>query len=428
VPLNLPAHGHTYRVNDHSNRPVDEGILIVHTYYEYTRERLDCYPIRDGKAVLPRTTDVRVMRLEMFGYISWYVPSYFVFFLNGHHAHVYPVSPGQTYWSGFFSPLINVDRHIYGLKPRPEVLRMFPATAHEENAMLSTIERGVATYSIVADNDRKDGREPSRAKKHNEEQARRIMQYIQRRRTALAQQATRPATAEAPPAYAAPIPSSRSVGRFGLSPREKAFRALEACDYATLRRELAWGLNPNSYDVAPWTLLNRAIALGDLKAVRILVDSGADVNRKLPEHADAWFSFYHGNAAYHAKLRLEVEGYSPLLLAAAGGQLEILRYLQSKGAKVIGPGTGYTLMHAAADKFCDMQKDDGAGRRAVMAHLLAEDHDVNAVYKPSCGYPGGSPLDLARDHHKPLTAQFLKDHGGKFTRATRWPPDPAGSE
>jgi hypothetical protein len=79
-------------------------------------------------------------------------------------------------------------------------------------------------------------------------------------------------------------------------------------------------------------------------------------------------------------------------------------------------------MHAAADKFCDMHKDDGAGRRAVLAYLLAQGHDINAVYKPSCGCPGGTPRDLARDHHKALTARFLEAHSGKLTRTTRWPP------
>jgi len=188
------------------------------------------------------------------------------------------------------------------------------------------------------------------------------------------------------------------------------------------------GLDPDSYDVAPWTLLNRAIALGDLKAVELLVENGADVNRKLPRFADSWFSFHNRDTADHAKLRVESEGYSPLALAAACGQLEILKYLQSKRAEVIGLGTGYTLMHAAADKFCDMQTDDSPGRRAVMAHLLTQGHDVNAVYKTSCACPGGTPLDLARDRRKPLAARFLKERGGKFTRARPWPPDPAPSD
>jgi hypothetical protein len=118
---------------------------------------------------------------------------------------------------------------------------------------------------------------------------------------------------------------------------------------------------------------------------------------------------------------VEVEGYSPLVLAAGCGQLEILKYLESKGAKVIGPGTGYTLIHAAADKFCDMQTDDGPGRRAVLGYLIGKGLDVNAVWKPSCGCPGGMALDLAMDHHKDLTARFLEAHGGKRTRTTLWP-------
>jgi hypothetical protein len=164
------------------------------------------------------------------------------------------------------------------------------------------------------------------------------------------------------------------------------------------------------------------VALGDIKAVRMIVEHGADVNRRLPEFADSWSSFHRGaRFPEDAKLCVEVEGYSPLVLAAGCGQLEILKYLESKGAKVIGPGTGYTLIHAAADKFCDMQTDDGPGRRAVLGYLIGKGLDVNAVWKPSCGCPGGMALDLAMDHHKDLTARFLEAHGGKRTRTTLWP-------
>ncbi len=48
-----------------------KGILVVHTYYHhYKYDRVDCYPIQNGQARLPYTTDVRVMPTEMFGYFS----------------------------------------------------------------------------------------------------------------------------------------------------------------------------------------------------------------------------------------------------------------------------------------------------------------------------------------------------------------------
>jgi len=424
VPLNLPAHGHTYKVHDRANLPAaGEGILIVHTYYNYATERVDCYPIRDGQAVVPPTRDVRVWTMEMFGYFSWVVPSYYVFFINADRAHVYPVMPGQTYWDDFCFPSISEGRFIYGLKPRPEVLRVFPSNPHEERAMLKDIEQEMQTYFIQANNSRKDGKEPSREVLHNETQAWVIVQYVHARLEALGSgPASQPVNVEPLASQPAPRPAEESVAQLGLSSRERAFRALEACDYATLKRELEGGLDPSSYDNLPWTLLNRSVALGDIKAVRMIVEHGADVNRRLPEFADSWSSFHRGASfPEDAKLRVEVEGYSPLVLAAGCGQLEILKYLESKGAKVIGPGTGYTLIHAAADKFCDMQTDDGPGRRAVLGYLIGKGLDVNAVWKPSCGCPGGMALDLAMDHHKDLTARFLEAHGGKRTRTTLWP-------
>lgn len=402
IPLNLPGHGHTYKVRDRANLPpAGEGILIVHTYYNYATERVDCYPIRNGQAVVPGVLDVRVMPMEMFGYLSWVVPTYYVFFINGHHAHVYPVMPGHHYWDEFW-PLINDARHIYGLKPRPEVLRMFPSSPYEERNLLDEIESDMQLYAIQVNNSREEGGRPSREELRNEAQARLIVQYIHARRQALdGAPASRSAEAAAPTSQLVPRPADTPVARCGLTSRERAFRALEACDYGRLNHELDAGLDPDSHDRLSWTLLHRAVALGDIKAVQMLVDRGADINRRLP--------------------RVEVEGYSPLALAAGCGQVEILKYLESKGAKVIALGTGYTLMHAAADKCCDMQTDDGPGRQAVLAYLIEKGLDVNAVYKPSCGCPGGTPLDLALDHRKARTAKYLATHGGKRTRTTLWP-------
>jgi len=425
VPLNLPAHGHTYKVRDRANLPpAGEGILIMHSYYHYATERVDCYSIRDGQAVVPARQDVRVQPCPMFGYFSLVVPTWYLFFINAHHAHVYPVMPGLTYWDDFFSPMISEGRFIYGLKPRPEVFRLFPSNPYEERASLKDIEQGMQTYFIQADNSRKDGCGPSREELHNEAQARLIVQYVHERRQALdIAPASQPAPAEAPTSQPAPRPADNSVAQCGLSSRERAFRGIEACDYATLERELKGGLDPDSYDSLPWTLLNRSVALGDIKAVRMLVEYGADINRRLPRFADSWFAFYGDTSpAENARLRVESEGHSPLVLAAGCGELEILKYLESKGAKAVGLGTGYTLMHAAGDKFCDMQTDDGPGRRAVLAYFVEKGLDVNAVYKPSCG-AGGTPLDLARDYHKALTAEFLAAHGGKRTRKTLWPPE-----
>jgi hypothetical protein len=209
VPLNLPAHGHTYKVRDRDNLPaVGAGILIVHTYYNNGMERLDCYPIRNGRAVVPFTLDMRVMPVEMFGYMfgyfSWVVPTYYLFFVNADHAHVYPVMPNLTYWEDSCYPKISEDRFIYGIEPRPEVLRMYPSNPYMERDMLLVIEQEVQKYFAVAERSRKDGWEP-REDLHNEQQAKLIVKYIHSRLEALESgPASQPASAPAPPPASQP--------------------------------------------------------------------------------------------------------------------------------------------------------------------------------------------------------------------------------
>jgi len=172
--------------------------------------------------------------------------------------------------------------------------------------------------------------------------------------------------------------------------------------------------------------------LGDLKAVKMLVERGADVNRKLPDHAEGWFSFHYSETDDHAKLRLEAEGHSPVVLATCGGHLEILKYLVSRGGKIITLTPDYTLLHAAAGGICTIHGDDGPGRRAVIRYLLDTGADINAVYYAGCGQNRRTtPLDMARRCGKTRTARFLEQHGarssaGPTSRAASQPAGPAG--
>ena len=182
IPLRLPAHGHTYHVKDAEGRPVREGILVVHTYYHYHEHtRIDCYPIRNGQAVVPTAYDVRVTGDLMFGYFSMVVPTYYMFFINAHHAHVYPFVPGHVPWEGF-SPSINDGQHIFGVKPRPEVLRVFPVDASAELTHL--LDAGVwGDFRRILSNAeryRKEGKS-NRYVRHNEKASRQALEYIDAR-------------------------------------------------------------------------------------------------------------------------------------------------------------------------------------------------------------------------------------------------------
>ena len=414
VPLRLPAHDHTYRVTDEANRPVaDGGILVVTTFYWSGDDRVDCYPIRDGKAVLPYVTDVRSVRLPALGMLSLLSEAlWFDVLINADHAHVYPVVPGRAYRIDFFSPLINRSNFIYGVKARPDVLRVLPMTPAAELDLLRELEGEAELYIRTAELAVENRQLSVPEDRHNAEQARVILDYVHSRRAVLL--AAGGEDAETPDPPPAPLqPADRAIDGAWLSSREKAFRALEAVDHATLRRELEWGLDPNSYDRAPWTLLNRAIVLGDLPAVRMLVERGADVNRTVPRLADSWSSHGHKIPVPQQGSHVSAEGYSPAVVAAASGQLEILQFLLAKGAKTIAPGEGYTLLHAAADTICDAQQGDGPGRRAVAAWLLEQGLDVNAVYAAPCPCNDGAPLDVARARHRPKLARFLQSRGGR---------------
>lgn len=207
IPLNLPAHGHTYKVRDRNNLPpAGEGILIVHTYYPQgveARERLDCYPIRNGQADVPFTLDMRVMPVEMFGYMfgyfSWVVPTYYLFFVNADHAHVYPVMPGQMCWEALGYPKISEDQFIYGIEPRPDVLRVYPSNPSLERENLLMIEQTMRKYLTAADKRTEDLFGGKRADLHNERQARLVLEYVHTRLEALGSgPASQPAAAKPP--------------------------------------------------------------------------------------------------------------------------------------------------------------------------------------------------------------------------------------
>jgi len=200
VPLNLPAHGHTYKVRDRANLPAGgEGILIIRTYYpDYTSvdERLDCYPIRNGRAIVPFTLDMQVVCGGMFGYFSPCIPIYFLLFANADHAQVYPVMPGMAYWDEYGMPCIGSSRFIYGVEPRPQVLRMFPAHAQIERTILKDIEHEMQKYIRVAG---PTGWGSPGEDSHNERQAKLIVEYVQARLEALGSDpASQPAYAKPP--------------------------------------------------------------------------------------------------------------------------------------------------------------------------------------------------------------------------------------
>ncbi len=454
VPLNLPAHGHTWRIRDSQCRPVSEGIFVIHTYYYHEHNRIDCYPLTNGTAVIPTTRDVRVVGCEMFGYFSWIVPTYYIFFINAHHAHAYPFVPGHVPWYDF-SPLINDGLHTFGLKPRPEVMRVFPVDAATEIERLLDAREEFRRPLFIAQMHRTEG-ESDKYVLHNERQALKAVAYIDARLKALSRpptladalKETHPATKPTSRPVASPVPPVRFAG-LSFTPSERAFRAMDRDDNKELKYLLEWGLDANSYDVGPWTLLHRAIDYGNTEAVRLLIDHGADVNRILPGIADHWYAYY--DLGDKDRFKPRDDGYSPLALAAAGGHLEIVLLLRRHGAKVRGVGIcghkdeGYTLLHAAAERILEIHGTDGPARRRMILYAISQGDDVNAKTTRGLTTPlhnaaaagfvrtakllierganvnvvtdtfGWTPLHLAARAHQPAMCELLLRHGADIS-------------
>lgn len=426
IPLNLPAHGHSYAVLDRDGEMAGKGILVVHTYYHYHEHgRVDCYPIRNGQAKLPYTTDVRVMLMPMFGYFSWIVPTYYIFFINAHHAHVYPFVPGHVPWNDF-DPVIDDGEHIYGVRPRPTALRMYPISPLAELKHLSEARWKLQRYPKNASRDRKEECASSYSL-HNGSEAQKALAYIDARIKALAEPvslrdlldtAGSEQVSEVPPRVRSEWRRSLCRSGFGLSDRERAFRALAVDDNQTLKALLEKGLNPNAYGKGPWTLLHRAIDNGNMEAVEVLIAHGADVNRVMPCFADGWYAFPHlEDRSKYAEIQ---DGYSPLVLAAAGGHPEIVKLLQKHEAHVQASlcescgglncgrmgSEGYSCLHAATQVILKIHQIDSPGRYQTVEHLLNNGADVNQATKS-----GITPIHNAAKAGFVRTANLLIKHG-----------------
>jgi len=110
--------------------------------------------------------------------------------------------------------------------------------------------------------------------------------------------------------------------------------------------------------------LNRAVARGDLEAVRKLVNAGANINAK------------SSNRTYG--------GLTPLMIAAHGGDSKIIRYLLNKGANArtrMPNGDNRTAIHFAAES-----SDVNSVRSLIpYSNLRARDGNGRSVFTIAAG-------------------------------------------
>ena len=144
-------------------------------------------------------------------------------------------------------------------------------------------------------------------------------------------------------------------------------------DTATVRSRLKCGTDPNERKLFTRTtpLIEAAIG-GHLDVVRLLVDNGADVNIQ----GESW--------------------QAPLHFAAAEGHVEIVRFLLAHGADVSLFKPHTTPLHAAASR----------GQVEVARILLYHGAGVN--WK---GDDEATPLEVAASNEQPEMVKLLLDNG-----------------
>lgn len=107
-----------------------------------------------------------------------------------------------------------------------------------------------------------------------------------------------------------------------MAPAERValFKAVEAGDVTMLEKALNAGITPNLYDEERGYLIHDAVGRGNARALKMLIEAGADVNAR-------------------------TEGAAPIVLAMLGGSCEEARMLLLAGAK---DDTRFTIKAAAA--------------------------------------------------------------------------------
>jgi ankyrin repeat protein len=154
-----------------------------------------------------------------------------------------------------------------------------------------------------------------------------------------------------------------------------------------------------------------AISSNNIISVKHALANGADINSKTKH------------------------GFTPLMIAAAGGNVEIANHLAVKEAELNSNYKGWTSLHRAAFysniEIVDFLLEVGLnidakdhlgqtpihwpanyGRLIMVNHLISKGADVNAVAKGGA-FSGQTPLDAAIKDDQSAVAELLRKNGGK---------------
>jgi ankyrin repeat protein len=167
------------------------------------------------------------------------------------------------------------------------------------------------------------------------------------------------------------------IEQLQASPKWRVFAAVVTHDHKTLAALLAGGDSPNNFSIRYRLPITMACQLGDLDAVKILVEGRADVNL------------------------FDAEDENALIDAALYGHEEIARYLLAHGSKanLMSPASGGTALFIALN----------ADNTDMLKLLIQGGANVNQADKE-----GETPLMIASSGGDAEMVAFLKGMGAKF--------------
>ena len=196
---------------------------------------------------------------------------------------------------------------------------------------------------------------------------------------------------------------------------EDLFQAVRNGDFTSLRKNVS-GINVDTRGARDTTLLMHAVAFGNAETVRLLIESGADVNAKNDFGATAllWAARDPDKARLLIEHGADVnvqskQGRTPLMLAALrDGGSDIVALMLAQGAAVNAiDSLGDTALTLAAE----------IGNVETMRLLIAKGADVHALNRY-----GDSTLFAAARSRRPEAVRLMIEKGVDPNLATTWFP------
>ena len=209
--------------------------------------------------------------------------------------------------------------------------------------------------------------------------------------------------------------------------REALYTALRAENKPFIRALLVNHLTPPTLEDSRHPLLGYAVAWGDSHLVALLLECGANPNIPLQSPVDKAFSRLIASAPVREYLETET-GMTPLMLAAATGQIETAQTLLQYGAK-----------RGAATKRYKMTAIDFAARRDMGPEILQvllgksprpEDQrmriNISIGSQKAVLYKDGqvalvTPVSTGRPGFPTPTGQFVVTDKDRMHRSTLYP-------